>query len=428
MTPTTSMKYWIFLQRVLGQGSRKLLPLLETFQTAKAAVEAGPKGWRDLNLFTPSELKRLDTVDLESCQEIVVYCWERGYDIITPNDSRYPRNLAHLQDPPAALYVKGTFPPIDDQVVLAMVGTRKCSENGKKIARDLSFRLASSGAIIVSGGAIGIDSSAHIGAIRANGTTIAVLGCGLDYPYLSANEELREDIAAHGALVSEYPPSAPVTKYNFPTRNRLISGLALGTIIVEATKSSGSLITMEHALQQGRDIFVVPGSISDPLYAGSNRLIRDGAKAILSPQDVLEEYVGAYPHRINMAGCEASCEDVSDVLPSAEPMPKAPPKKPPKKRALRRRPKAETKSTDDVPAEVLDRLRLNYPLLSENAKELFAAFVDAHTDSFDLAMDRCDLDASEAIAAITELEIFGFLEAVPGGRYSVKPFQEDSNV
>ena len=424
------MKYWIFLQHVLGQGSRKLLPLLVEYQSAKAAYEAGPDGWDKLNLFTPAELKRFNNVDLQFCQSIVEYCWERNYDILTPNDKRYPRNLAHLQDPPAALYIKGELPEIDDQVVLAMVGTRKCSENGKKIARELSYRLTACGALIVSGGALGIDTSAHIGAIRAGGKTVAVLGCGLDYPYLSANEDLREDIAAHGALISEYPPKAPVSKFNFPVRNRLISGLALGTIIVEATKGSGSLITMEHALQQGRDIFVVPGAISDPLYVGSNRLIRDGAKAIVSPRDVLEEYIAYYPHRLNLAGCDAP-------IPEEETVPSKPPEDAAslKQKAARlvkkkrsRRKAAEAKPTDDIPSEVLEKLKLNYSLLSENAQVLFAAFVDSKTDNFDEAMRRCDLDPSSAIAAITELEIFGFLEAAPGGRYSVKSFQEETHV
>lgn len=432
MTPTTSMKYWIFLQHVLGQGSRKLLSLLVEYQSAQAAYEAGPEDWERLKLFTPAELKRFHSITIQQCQDIVEYCWRHNYDILTPNDKRYPRNLAHLQDPPAVLYIKGEFPPIDDHVVLAMVGTRQCSANGKKIARDLSQRLTASGALIVSGGAIGIDSSAHIGAIRAGGKTIAVLGCGLDYPYLMANEELREDIAAHGALVSEYPPKAPVAKFNFPMRNRLISGLALGTIIVEATKSSGSLITMEHALQQGRDIFVVPGSISDPLYAGSNRLIRDGAKAILSPMDVLEEYIGNYPHRLNLAGCEISVEDEEDALELAKPMekPEALRQKAARivKKSRTRRKKAEAKSTDDIPNEILETLKLNYPLLSENAKTLFAAFIDSKTDNFDVAMHRCDLCPADAIAAITELEIFGFLEAVPGGRYNVKYFQEETHV
>ena len=432
MNPTTSMKYWIFLQQVLGQGSRKLPSLLEEFRTARGAYEAGPRGWESLGLFTPAELARLDQVDLNRCEEIVKYCWRRGYDIVTPNDKRYPLRLVNLPNPPAALYVKGEFPEIDDHVVLSVVGTRKCSESGKKITRDLCQRLAASGAMIVSGGALGIDSSAHIGAIRAGGKTVAVLGCGLDYPYLSANEDLREDIAAHGALISEYPPKSPVTKYKFPVRNRLISGLGLGTIVVEATRRSGALITVDHALEQGKDVFVVPGSISDPLYAGSNRLIRDGAKAVTSPFDILEEYTGYYPHRIDLAGCEIPIEDDADELRPAAVLKESSdaPKK--KKRPPRssRRPKAEKKPRQENPSrdDLLAKLRLNYPLLSENAKTLFAAFVDAQTENFDVAISRSELDSSAAIAALTELEIFGFLEAIPGGRYAVNTFQEVTDV
>lgn len=411
------MKYWIFLQQVLGQGSRKLLDITEHYKSAQAFYDAGYQDVERLNLLSKGELERYRKTKLDYCESIIDYCEQRGYDIVTPNDKRYPKRLAHLVDPPAVLYVKGEFPDFDDEVAVAMVGTRKCSDNGRKIARELSQRLSASGCLIVSGGAIGIDSSAHIGAIKAGGKTVAVLGCGLDYPYLQQNEELRADIANNGALISEYPPKAPASKYTFPVRNRLISGLCLGTIVVEATRSSGSLITVDHALEQGRDIFVIPGSISDPLYAGSNRLIRDGAKAILSPVDVLEEYNNYYPHRINMAGCEISITDECDELESAQPIEE------------KDKPAAKVeKKQEDKPEIDLEKLRLNYQLLSNDAKELFAAFLDAQTENFDLALENCELDMSAAIAALTELEIFGFVSAIPGGRYSVNISKEVTDV
>ncbi len=411
------MKYWIFLQQVLGQGSRKLLDITEHYKSAQAFYDAGYQDVERLNLLSKGELERYRKTKLDYCESIIDYCEQRGYDVVTPNDKRYPKRLAHLVDPPAVLYVKGEFPNFDDEVAVAMVGTRKCSDNGRKIARELSQRLSASGCLIVSGGAIGIDSSAHIGAIKAGGKTVAVLGCGLDYPYLQQNEELRADIANNGALISEYPPKAPASKYTFPVRNRLISGLCLGTIVVEATRSSGSLITVDHALEQGRDIFVIPGSISDPLYAGSNRLIRDGAKAILSPVDVLEEYNNYYPHRINMAGCEISITDECDELESAQPIEE------------KAKPAAKSeKKQEDKPEIDLEKLRLNYQLLSNDAKELFAAFLDAQTENFDLALENCELDMSAAIAALTELEIFGFVSAIPGGRYSVNISKEVTDV
>ena len=411
------MKYWIFLQQVLGQGSRKLLDVIEHYKSAQAFYDAGVHDVERLGILSKNELDRYRRTKLEFCEGIIDYCEQRGYDIVTPNDKRYPKRLAHLVNPPAVLYVKGDFPDFDDEVAIAMVGTRKCSDNGRKIARELSQRLTASGCLVVSGGAIGIDSSAHIGAIKAGGKTVAVLGCGLDYPYLQQNEELRADIASNGALISEYPPKAPATKYTFPVRNRLISGLCLGTIVVEATRSSGSLITVDHALEQGRDIFVIPGSISDPLYAGSNRLIRDGAKAILSPIDVLEEYNNYYPHRINMSGCEISITDECDELETAQPI----------EENAKPAPKAEDKQQNNSEID-LEKFRLNYQLLSDDAKELFAAFLNTQTDVFDLALENCELDMSAAIAALTELEIFGFVSAIPGGRYSVNISKEVTDV
>lgn len=423
MTRTASMKYWIFLQQVIGQGSRKILDLTEHFPSARAFYEAGYEEVARLGILSRGELERYRKTDLDRCQRILDRCCEHNYDVIVPNDKRYPKRLAHLPNPPAVLYVKGEFPDFDDEVAIAMVGTRQCSDNGRKIACELSQRLTAAGALVVSGGAVGIDSSAHIGALRAGGRTVAVLGCGLDFPYLRQNEELREEIAAHGALISEYPPEQAATKYTFPVRNRLISGLCLGTVVVEATRSSGSLITVDHALEQGRDVFVIPGSISDPLYAGSNRLIRDGAKAVLSPLDILEEYNDYYPHRIDLSGCEISVADERDKLEPARPM----------NRRVNAPASASARAAEvPAPAEPspvnTEELRQSYPKLSEDARVLFAAFTDARTDSFDLAMEQCPLDRCAAIAALTELEIFGFLSAVPGGRYTVNFIQEVTDV
>lgn len=183
---------------------------------------------------------------------------------------------------------------------MAVVGTRSATPYGHKTAFRLSYRLAECGALIVSGGALGIDSEAHRGALQAGGRTIAVLGCSIDYPYLSANAELRKMISEHGALISEYPPGTPPSKVSFPIRNRLISGLALGTVVVEASIKSGSLITADHALNQGKDVFAVPGNIMSSAYAGSNRLLSDGAKPVFSAADILSEYTSQYPHKINM--------------------------------------------------------------------------------------------------------------------------------
>ncbi len=393
--------YWIFLQQVLGQGNPKLVELVHHFGNVKAFCECRPDVMKKSGLLSRGELARFEKTTLDECYGIIDQCLNLGYNIITPNDTAYPKRLAQIPNPPAVLYVKGEFPDFDDHVAIAMVGTRKCSENGKTIARELARRLTEAGAIVVSGGAKGIDSSAHIGALRAGGKTYAVLGCGINHPYLAVNSELRLDISENGALISEYPPNTPASKYSFPIRNRIISGLCLGTVIVEAIKGSGSLITADHALEQGRDIFVIPGEISDPLYEGSNHLIRDGAYAITTPADILYEYNSFYPHRLNLENADAPIT-FSDP-PSADEL------------AIK---------TDDEPSSAPQptekpAARADLSMLSADAKLIYESFLGSNADVFDLVAATDEIPTSRAVSALSELEIMGYIKALPGGRYTL---------
>ena len=395
--------YWIFLQSVIGVGSRKLLPIIDRFGSARNFCESRYEDIKESGLLSAKELGKFKKITLDDCREIMSECNRFGYQIITPNDKQYPKRLAQIPNPPAVLYVQGDFPDFDNEICIAMVGTRKCSNQGKSIARELASRLTNAGAVIVSGGAIGIDSSSHIGALRSSGKTYAVLGCGLNYPYLAVNAELRSDIAKNGALISEYPPNAPASKYTFPIRNRIISGLCLGTIVVEATYSSGSLITVDHALEQGRDIFVIPGEISDPLYAGSNRLIRDGATVITTPIDVLCEYKDYFPHKLNLDGASEviSCVDPPEVESIDYSL-----------IDVMYNNKTEETSTPDV-------ADIDLSGLSENAKILINEFRKSDSQYFDIITANCNMSSSSAIAALTELEIMGIVTALPGGRYAL---------
>ncbi|MBR7146311.1 MAG: DNA-processing protein DprA, partial [Oscillospiraceae bacterium] len=201
-------------------------------------------------------------------------------------------------EPPCLLYVRGKLPAFDEEVALAMVGTRKATPYGIKTAETLGFALASQGALIVSGGAEGIDAAAHRGALRAGGTTVALFAGGVDVPYPAKNEYLFRDIAATGAIISEYPPGTKHEKWRFRPRNRILSGLCLGTIVIEAPEKSGSLITAEQALEQGRDLFAVPGPIDAEMSRGCNRLLSEHAFVAMDSESVLREYRAMYPHKI----------------------------------------------------------------------------------------------------------------------------------
>jgi DNA processing protein len=210
-----------------------------------------------------------------------------GVDVLTWDDPRYPERLMAINDPPPVLYVRGELLPSDDWAV-AMVGTRHASSYGKEAARVIATDLARAGATVVSGLARGIDSHAHRAALEAGGRTLAVLGSGVDIIYPWENLKLAQEIVTRGALISEYPLGTQPEASNFPPRNRIISGLSRGIVVVEAGEQSGALITADYAADQGRDVFAVPGSIFQRGCLGTNRLIRDGATPVLAASDVLD--------------------------------------------------------------------------------------------------------------------------------------------
>lgn len=230
-----------------------------------------------------------------------------GVRLVTLVDEEYPVLLREIDDPPLALYVRGRL-PVDTSLALGIVGTRRGTQYGKMVAAKLASQLALKGVIIVSGLAAGIDAAAHQGTLDVGGHTVAVLGCGLDYPYPKRNQPLFERIAVEGTAMSEYPLGTRPAKWTFPQRNRILSGLSRGVIVVQAPERSGSLITARLALEQGREVFAVPGNITTTTSAGTNRLIKQGAKLVETVEDVLEEF----PDLRKMAGRIPAAEPAED--------------------------------------------------------------------------------------------------------------------
>src|SRR5205823_1946128 len=211
-----------------------------------------------------------------------------GVDLLIRDDPRYPALLAEIHDPPPLLYVRGSLPPADAPAV-AIVGSRSGTTYGRGVAERFGRELAAAGVGVVSGLARGIDAAAHRGALAGGGPTLAVLGCGVDVPYPWENQELARRIIDSGALVSEYPLGAAPDAWHFPSRNRIISGLALGSVVIEAARGSGALITAACAVDQNREVFAVPGSIDNPLTQGPHALLRDGARLVTNIDDILQE-------------------------------------------------------------------------------------------------------------------------------------------
>ena len=230
-------------------------------------------------------LEEREKINVDSSwQEIL----DKGIQVITFQDKEYPENLRHIHSPPALLYVKGKA-SFKEEKRIGIVGTRKCTPYGKKIVQEISRTLAEHGFTVVSGLALGIDTLAHWSCLKSGGSTIAILGCGLDVMYPRENQGLAKKIMEKGALVSEFPPGTSPLPRNFPMRNRIISGLSLGVVVVEAAEKSGALITADCALEQGREVFAVPGNIDSPYSRGCNRLIKEGAVLLQNPVDILQE-------------------------------------------------------------------------------------------------------------------------------------------
>lgn len=382
--------YWLWLQHGIGPGSSKLHRILDHFGDAQEFYQAGLQGWKMLGCFTQRELQTLSAYSLEEAQAALEYCWNVGQQVITLGDEEFPFLLRQIYPMPCALYVLGNLPDFDTFPAIAVVGTRDATESGKEIAFELSYGLAQAGVTIVSGGALGIDSAAHKGALRAHGKTICVLGCGIGYGYLNENAPLREAIAKSGALISEFPVNTPPSRTTFPVRNRLISGLCQGTLVVEAASKSGSLITAKAAMEQNRDVFAVPNGLHNPVSQGANRLIQTGAKMVTCVEDMLEEYRMQFP-----ALGKPVCRSV-----------------PPTVRSIRR--EHPTKENPAIP----ERARVPNPAFSADAKLLLQYLEHAPKTLAELEV-QTGLSSARILAAVTELELCCYAVSYSGRRYGV---------
>lgn len=298
--------YWVWLQHAMGGGSQKPHRIFSYFRTPQAFYEAGEREWRLLGFLTQKEISLLSGYSLEEATAVIEYCERVGQQVITPQSEIYPQCLTNIHNPPCVLYVKGELPQVDSCPAIAVVGTRNATNAGVKIAFEFGYQLAKAGAVVVSGGALGIDTAAHKGALQAGGKTVCVLGCGIEYNYLMDNASLRTAIAQSGAVVSEYPFNMPPSRMSFPIRNRIISGLSAGTLVVEAAGKSGSLITANLALEQGRDVFAIPCGIDNPVSEGVNNLIKSGAKPVSCAKEILEEYTYRFPNTIQITDAHMS--------------------------------------------------------------------------------------------------------------------------
>ena len=390
----------IHLNLIQGVGLKTVQILRDVFGSAEKALQA-----------TPDELKKNNQLSPTVCDLLthkpVLYPIERelelihtyGCQVITLYDASYPPHLKQIDTPPLVLYVKGELVP-EDALSISFVGSRNAKDYGRKVSYRLSYQLAQRGLTVVSGFARGIDASAHRGALEAGGRTIAVMGNGLSLIYPATNKDLAEKITESGALISEFPMDAKPKPRNFPRRNRVISGLTLGTVVVEASNRSGALITARLAGEQGREVFAVPGEIFSELSTGTHKLINNGAKLINSVDDLLNELP---PYVLSQVQSEAS--PVPDV--EMEPTQEA---------------SVEKSTSEPAPSQPSPEAQQPVPTppppdLTPDEKAIFDA-IEVPSSHIDTIVRTTQLPISQVSSVLLMLELKGVVQQLPGKQFT----------
>lgn len=384
--------YWVWLQQVLGYGNSKIKNLLLKYKDARSFYELGFSGWKSSGLLTEKGLTKARSYSIDNIKTIVDKCIKFGQSIITFNDIEYPERLRNISNPPCVLYFKGNLPDIENCLAISIVGTRTANSESINTTFEFAYELSKAGALIISGGAIGIDESAHKGALNSGRKTVCVLGNGVDVNYPRENSSLRYDISRNGVLISEYPPETPPISRNFPIRNRIISGLSLGTLVIQAGKRSGALITANLAMEQNRDVFSIPGNIKNKLYEGTNNLIKIGAKPVTCPMDIIEEYIGVYADKFNIKELDIDTESNFSN---------------------------EDKFSVDITSKYSYNETKTVKGLSDNAKKVYN-ILDYDKKHIDDIMIQTKLQMNIVLQAITELEINDLVNSYSGRMYSKK--------
>lgn len=351
----------------------------------------------------------LENKDLHPAQAVMKQCADRKIRILTIRDAGYPSRLRNIVNPPLVLYYKGILPDFEALPVIGVVGTRKASAYGLNNARQMSAQIAACGGLVVSGGAAGIDTMALQGALDMGKPTVAVLGCGVDVIYPKSNRALFSKIEENGCLLSEYLPGTEPKPWQFPERNRIISGLSNGVLVVEAPEKSGALITASDAFEQGRDVFAVPGNIGVASGAGSNRLLQDYAHTALSGWDVLKDYADQYPSvEKRQAIPYRQTEPIVAPAKVAQPAPRAPFFS-----------AADKKDIDNPVANAYSDLEKAYPDLTDREKQVMRC-LDGSPQPVDTVIANAGLPAAEMLGILTRLAVKGMVLRHPGNLVSAR--------
>lgn len=401
-------KYWLWLVMAFGAGNRRIWTLMEEIDTPEEAYNILKSGSLDSRLLE-KEVNAIKTTHLKQAESLIEYCEQHKINITCFSDNDYPNSLKTIFNPPCVLFYLGNIAIAEETVSITVVGTRNPSQYSIEVAKRICADLAKIDVTIISGFAVGLDTVAHDTTLDNKGHTVAVLGCGLDVDYPRGRTGFKYAIASTGAVVTEYLPGTKPTPYNFPQRNRILSGLGKGTLVIEAGEGSGCLITAEYAIEQGREVFCIPpANIFDKRYSGAVRLLRDGAVSVYSYLDIVYEYYTVFTHKISMLKnpYESYADTPRNIFDTVKSERK------PKKQNLAIDSKAE--NTEQV---IENTSQNSYENLTDSQRKIVAVFGKNEEINVDEISDRSGLSISEILMELTELEIDGVVTALAGKQY-----------
>lgn len=391
--------YWLWLHLLEDLTSGQKRALLEYFHDPEQLYRATESAYRTAVQLPEEGYTALSDKELKNARALAAECSQKRIGIVTIGDSGYPARLRQIPDAPLVLYYRGRLPNWEAYPAIGIVGTRKASGYGLQIAEKMGAQIAACGGMVVSGAADGIDSAAMKQALLQGGPVVGILGFGADVVYPASNRKLFAQLEEKGCLLSEYPPGTPGYKWNFPQRNRLISGISHGVLVVEAPVRSGALITARHAMEQGREVFVVPGNINSDTSAGSNNLLREGATAVFEGYDILREYASRFPGQIR----KAEPKEITQIPEKEEKIPTKPAKKP----------------IDNREVTQYSVLNSGASTLTEEEKTLLS-HLTPKIEGVDEVIARSGMETAKALSILTKLSLKGMVKHHPGKCISLK--------
>ena len=374
-------------------------PALEDAFSGDTEAIYGADDYSSAGKLHESTLRRLENKDLGEAERIAEYCESRGIRVIIPQDPLFPQRLSVTFDRPVLLYARGNLIELNDRLCVAVVGTRKMSDYGERCAYSITYDMARAGAVIFSGMALGVDGTAHRAALDAGGYTVAVLGNGLDRAYPAEHHFLMDEIEEKGCIISEFKPFTPPYRWNFPMRNRIISGICQATFVAEAPEKSGALNTASHASEQHRRIYAVPGRIGEGSTAGTNGLLRNGATTVSSGREIIADFSDRY---LTLDETKITSSPVAEIIVEQT--------------AALRKKAAPSRRAEPVKAEP-QPVKIDTDGLEPDEAAVMSCFACGRTLTVDEIVASTGLDVSTVLSSLTVLEIYGRIISLPGEKY-----------